>query len=96
MNAVVVVGGRNSNNTRRLVQLCVEHRTPALHVESADDLKPEWFVDVGTVGLTAGTSTLDETIAEVQRVLERMVTHGVPGEGGPTERPADGQVAATT
>ncbi len=96
VNAVVVVGGRNSNNTRRLVQLCVEHRTPALHVESADDLKPEWFVDVGTVGLTAGTSTLDETIAEVQRVLERMVTHGVPGEGGPTERPADGQVAATT
>ena len=72
VNAVVVVGGRNSNNTRRLIQLCDEHRTPALHVESADDLQPGWFVDVDTVGLTAGTSTLDETIAEVQRGLERM------------------------
>ncbi len=83
VNAVVVVGGRNSNNTRRLVQLCHEHRTPALHVESSDDLDPEWFVDVDTVGLTAGTSTLDETINEVHRALEQIVTnrrHGRSGE----------------
>ena len=75
VDAVVVVGGRNSNNTRRLVQLCDEQRTTALHVESADDLEPEWFVDVDTVGLTAGTSTLDETINEVHRALERIGSH---------------------
>jgi 4-hydroxy-3-methylbut-2-enyl diphosphate reductase len=77
VDAVVVVGGRNSNNTRRLVQLCHEHLTPAMHVESADELEPGWFSDVETVGLTAGTSTLDETIDEVQSALERMASNGV-------------------
>ena len=70
VDAVVVVGGRNSNNTRWLVRVCCEHGTPALHVESAEDLDPAWFADVRTVGLTAGTSTLDETIDEVHRALE--------------------------
>ncbi|MDP6373314.1 MAG: hypothetical protein QF634_12505 [Vicinamibacterales bacterium] len=73
--AIVVVGGRNSNNTHQLVQLCHEHRTPALHVERADELDPDWFDDVHTVGLTAGTSTLDETVDEVHRALERMGPH---------------------
>lgn len=72
VNAVVVVGGRNSNNTRWLVHVCQEHHLPAFHVECADDLNPDWFADVATVGLTAGTSTLDETIDEVHRALERM------------------------
>ncbi|MDP6582250.1 MAG: 4-hydroxy-3-methylbut-2-enyl diphosphate reductase [Vicinamibacterales bacterium] len=72
VNAVVVVGGRNSNNTRRLLQLCHEHRTPALHVERTDELNPDWFDNVQTVGLTAGTSTLDETVDEVHRALEEM------------------------
>jgi 4-hydroxy-3-methylbut-2-en-1-yl diphosphate reductase len=72
VDAVVVVGGRNSNNTRWLVKMCREHGTPALHVESAEDLDPAWFADVRTVGLTAGTSTLDETIDEVHRALERI------------------------
>jgi 4-hydroxy-3-methylbut-2-enyl diphosphate reductase len=72
VDAVVVVGGSNSNNTRRLVQLCHEHRTPAVQVAGAEELQPEWFRDVQTVGLTAGTSTLDETIDAVERALERM------------------------
>jgi 4-hydroxy-3-methylbut-2-enyl diphosphate reductase len=72
VDAVVVVGGRNSNNTRWLVQVCREHGTPALHIESAEELDASWFADVRTVGLTAGTSTLDETIDEVHRALERI------------------------
>ena len=72
VDAVVVVGGRNSNNTRRLVQLCHEHLTPAVLVECAEELEPEWFDDVDTVGLTAGTSTLDETIDAVHEALEQI------------------------
>jgi 4-hydroxy-3-methylbut-2-enyl diphosphate reductase len=75
VDAVVVVGGRNSNNTRRLVQLCRQNLTPALHVEGADDLVPEWFDTFHTVGLTAGTSTLDRTIDEVHQTLERIGSH---------------------
>lgn len=72
VDAVVVVGGRNSNNTRQLVRLCHEHRTPAMHVECADELQPEWFENVQTVGLTAGTSTLDRTINEVHQALVQI------------------------
>ena len=75
VEAVVVVGGRHSNNTRRLVELCQQHRVPVLHVESAVDLDPAWFAGVPTVGLTAGTSSLDETIDEVHRALEQIETH---------------------
>lgn len=74
VDAVVVVGGRNSNNTRWLVTVCHEHRIPAVHVEGADDLEPEWFDGCETVGLTAGTSTLDDTIDDVHRALERLGT----------------------
>jgi 4-hydroxy-3-methylbut-2-enyl diphosphate reductase len=72
VGAVVVVGGRHSNNTRRLVNVCHEHRVPAFHVESAADLDAALFDGVRTVGLTAGTSTLDETIDEVHLALAQI------------------------
>jgi 4-hydroxy-3-methylbut-2-enyl diphosphate reductase len=72
VDGVVVVGGRHSNNTRALVEHCRRHGVPALHVESAADLVPSWFEGMATVGLTAGTSTLDETIDEVHQALERI------------------------
>jgi 4-hydroxy-3-methylbut-2-en-1-yl diphosphate reductase len=72
VDAIVVVGGRNSNNTRRLVQLCQEHSKPVQHVEGAEDLQTDWFANVVTVGLTAGTSTLDETIDEVESALRQI------------------------
>jgi 4-hydroxy-3-methylbut-2-en-1-yl diphosphate reductase len=69
VDAVVVVGGRSSNNTRALVARCGERGKPALHVQSAADLDAAWFQDFATVGLTAGTSTLSPTIDEVHRAL---------------------------
>jgi 4-hydroxy-3-methylbut-2-en-1-yl diphosphate reductase len=72
VEAVVVVGGRNSNNTRQLVLRCQEHGLPAYHVQSRADLRPEWFDGMATVGLTAGTSTLDETIEDVYQALVRL------------------------
>ncbi len=70
VDAVVVVGGRNSNNTRELVALCRSKGTPACHVQSPDDLDPDWIGEFDTIGLTAGTSTLDPTIDAVH---ERML-----------------------
>lgn len=72
VEAVVVVGGKNSNNTQRLVTLCERRGVRAWHVESADDLQDEWFDGIDTVGLTAGTSTLDETIDAVERSMEQI------------------------
>jgi 4-hydroxy-3-methylbut-2-enyl diphosphate reductase len=71
VDAMVVVGGKNSNNTRELAALCHDRGVPAYHVQTAADLDPEWFRGCRVVGLTAGTSTLDETIEEVREALVR-------------------------
>ena len=72
VDVMVVVGGRNSNNTRELVSLCRKRNRPAFHVQGAADLDPGWFADCRAVGLTAGTSTLDEIVEEVRQALLRI------------------------
>jgi 4-hydroxy-3-methylbut-2-enyl diphosphate reductase len=77
VQAMVVVGGHNSNNTRQLVLRCQARGLAAYHVQGADDLKPEWFEGLETVGLTAGTSTLDETIDAVENALQHMYLYQI-------------------
>ncbi|MBM4068678.1 MAG: 4-hydroxy-3-methylbut-2-enyl diphosphate reductase [Planctomycetes bacterium] len=72
VQAMVVVGGKNSNNTRELVARCQERGVTAFHVQSAADLDPVWFAGMRTVGLTAGTSTLDASIQEVRAALQEI------------------------
>lgn len=74
VEAMVVVGGKNSNNTRELVARCREKGVPTHHVQGAADLDPAWFAGIETVGLTAGTSTLDSSIEEVKEALESFST----------------------
>ena len=69
VRCMVIVGGKNSNNTRELADLCRERGVETHHVQSFNDLRGEWFHGIDTVGLTAGTSTLDETIREVREWL---------------------------
>ena len=70
VDAVLVVGGKNSANTRRLAELARSLGIPAWHVENAADI-PDELGDYGTVGLSAGASTPDEDIAEAEaRLLE--------------------------
>ena len=75
VDAVVVVGGSNSNNTRELVELCRERGRPVLRVQRPADLDADWFRGFAVVGLTAGTSTLDRTIDEVHRALVWIGSH---------------------
>jgi len=72
VEAMVVVGGRNSNNTRELVALCRERGVATCHVETADDLEPGWFHGRRVVGVTAGTSTPEHVIQEVCQALLRL------------------------
>jgi 4-hydroxy-3-methylbut-2-enyl diphosphate reductase len=68
-DAVVIIGGAASNNTRELVATCAQHCPRVHHVQAADDLCADWFHASDVVGITAGTSTPDETIDEVERQL---------------------------
>lgn len=69
VEAVVIVGGRNSNNTRQLVETSRAAGRTVFHIERAEELRAEWFCGVKSVGITAGTSTLRETVQAVQERL---------------------------
>jgi 4-hydroxy-3-methylbut-2-enyl diphosphate reductase len=70
--AIVVVGGRESNNTRQLVETCRAAGRTAFHIERAEELQADWFHEVEIVGLTAGTSTLLETVEAVHARLTQL------------------------
>jgi 4-hydroxy-3-methylbut-2-en-1-yl diphosphate reductase len=74
-DTLVVVGGRNSNNTLQLVAAAAVAGRVVHHVERAEELRAEWFREAQVVGLTAGTSTLQETVAAVQMRLEHFARH---------------------
>lgn len=71
-DTMVVVGGRNSNNTLQLVAAAEVAGLTVFHIERAAELRAEWFAHAEVVGLTAGTSTLKETVAEVQQHLSQI------------------------
>jgi 4-hydroxy-3-methylbut-2-enyl diphosphate reductase len=70
--AIVVVGGRESNNTRQLAQTCRAAGKMAFHIERSEELQADWFRKIDIVGLTAGTSTLPETVQAVHARLHEI------------------------
>lgn len=72
IDALVVVGGRDSNNTRQLVIRGEQKGIATLHIENEREIDPDWFLGRQVVGLTAGTSTLPSTIDAVYDRLNRL------------------------
>lgn len=65
VDCMIVIGGFNSANTRRLAEICMAIQPNTHHVETADQLSPLWFAGAGAVGVTAGASTPKWLIDEV-------------------------------
>ncbi|WP_029894444.1 4-hydroxy-3-methylbut-2-enyl diphosphate reductase [Desulfohalovibrio reitneri] len=76
VDCMVVVGGRQSGNTRRLAQVVSQADIPCFLVETAEELEPEKLLQCNVVGLTAGASTPKKLIDEVQAVLEDFSGEG--------------------
>jgi len=66
---VIVIGGAQSNNTLQLVEACSRFCPRVHHVQTAADLRAEWFRADDRVGITAGTSTPDQVVDAVERAL---------------------------
>lgn len=66
VDVVIAIGGEASANTSKLVQAAKEEGTRAHQVERPSDLRSDWFEDAGRVGVTAGASTPDSVIDEVE------------------------------
>ncbi|MDX2481752.1 MAG: 4-hydroxy-3-methylbut-2-enyl diphosphate reductase [Desulfuromusa sp.] len=69
---VIVAGGYNSSNTRRLAQVIEASGTKALHVETADELPLDELRKFDKIGLTAGASTPKKIVDQIQAALESL------------------------
>lgn len=76
VDAMIVVGGRNSANTGRLAQVCREQGCPTYHIETAAELDTEAFRGMNHIGITAGASTPDWIIQEVVDIMENLQAEG--------------------
>lgn len=75
IDLVLVIGGKRSANTRHLWEICTRHK-PSYLIQGPGDLRPEWFEGVETVGVTAGASTPDYVIDEVELAVHGRVFAG--------------------
>lgn len=66
---MVVVGGKNSGNTRRLAQICADACEHTHHIEEASELEPAWFDNARHIGVSAGASTPQE---HIERAVARI------------------------
>jgi len=71
-DTIVVVGGKNSANTRELVNLARMQGRTAYHIEHASELLPEWLSGQERIGLIGGCSTPMETLLEVKERAEAL------------------------
>ena len=72
VDAMVVIGGHNSSNTTRLYEICKACCPRTYHIENERELDPAEFEGCNTVGITAGASTPERQIAQVEQYLERL------------------------
>lgn len=72
VDVVLVVGGRNSANTKKLARLCSEINPNTHHIESEEEIEPEWVDGKDRVGLATGASTPDWLIERVINKLKEI------------------------
>ncbi len=69
---MIVVGGKNSANTRHLREVCEAEGTRAFHVEGPTELQSDWFYGINVVGLAAGASTPDSSVDDVEARIRSL------------------------
>jgi 4-hydroxy-3-methylbut-2-enyl diphosphate reductase len=77
VDCMVVIGGYNSANTRRLAEVCKELQPRTHHIETAQQLVPGWFNKADRVGVTAGASTpkwlIDEVLERIEEISRNKI-----------------------
>ena len=71
VDVIIVIGGKKSANTKHLWEICSESK-PSFLIQGAEDIDRAWLANASVVGLTAGSSTPDYVIDEVEQTLERL------------------------
>ncbi|MBM3157396.1 MAG: 4-hydroxy-3-methylbut-2-enyl diphosphate reductase [Chloroflexi bacterium] len=68
---IIVIGGRDSSNTRRLAEICEAAGAVTYHIENEGEINPSWLRGKRRIGVTAGASTPDDIIDQVVAKLKK-------------------------
>jgi 4-hydroxy-3-methylbut-2-enyl diphosphate reductase len=74
---LLVVGSKNSSNSRRLVEVCGKIGVPAYLIDDAGEVKADWLEGISTVAVTAGASAPENLVQELIGALRRRGFSGV-------------------
>lgn len=73
-DVMIIIGGKNSSNTKQLYSISKDFCKDSYHIESKEDLLPEWFIDKECCGISAGASTpdwiIDEVVDEIRNIVK--------------------------
>ncbi|MBS3812454.1 MAG: 4-hydroxy-3-methylbut-2-enyl diphosphate reductase [Candidatus Acetothermia bacterium] len=72
VDIILVVGGKNSANTRKLAEVSASTGIETHHIKDETEIEPTWFEGVKRVGITAGASTPQSAVSAVEEVLEQF------------------------
>lgn len=79
VDVMVVVGGKNSANTTQLANLCTSFAIKTYHIETADEIRQEWFEGANRTGITAGASTPEWIIKSIEQRIKDI--GGIQSDG---------------
>ncbi len=72
VDIMIVIGGKNSSNTKQLHSICKENCNDSYLIENDKDLDLSWFKNKSSCGITAGASTPDWVIQQVVTIIEKI------------------------
>lgn len=72
VDIMIVIGGKNSSNTKQLYSICLENCQDSYLIENKNELNPTWFKNKNLCGITAGASTPDWIIQEVVNEIQAL------------------------
>jgi len=81
VDVMVIVGGKNSSNTRRLYEIASKNCKKAYLVSSPDEISGDWFYNVNSIGVSGGASTPPEMVEEVYEKIKNLLGGGGYGRG---------------
>ena len=72
VEVMIIVGGKESSNTKKLFQLSLEKCAKSYHIETEQELKSEWFKEIKKIGVGAGASTPQTIIEAVTEKITEL------------------------
>lgn len=74
-DVMIVVGGKNSSNTTKLVKICQRYQPHTYWIEEKSEVIPSWFNDKKKIGITGGASTPQDYVDEVAYHIAELISH---------------------